>query len=848
MKRFLMALAIALECVLLTCCAALADGVTAADVYSELQTKQLNVVEPGTAKSSVPHTKEHFQNHLPDVQFVEIPGGGFIALWNDVHILDEIDAENNISEPIEDGILSFALSGQDLIGHAQSIDPGEKILLVQRSDNGDIASLVMGQAGSYDVDTCCFALAQETQTQPTRATDYVLGYCAGSSENSIQLHTLLGGEQGHRYPFDLSGIPVASGVTVDLNGAFVVDGDVISADFWPWEFDVDVNFSISMNCESINVHAESPCLTGSVDIIPIKIPLIPEVLTLDCSPKLFLDATASAEVEFAMSCTLGGEVWIDSDFNAGFIPVTDADMSLKAAKISTEVYCGVSVGGDLSLMDVCGIDLRYKVGYVLTATASAGHFDVDDADKSRWHACEDLQCFQGTVRPRKGPFGVDVEVLGVLSQNLWTITEPEDGDSILSFYDSLSFGDKDWTLCPHYGYPLDVVVIDPATGNAVEGAVVSAAGCEDAFREAAGGVTTDAQGRATLYIPLANPSGDSLKEGDHSYSIQLSAVYTTADGQRITMENCTFAVTGLNENKRINNTPLTLTLKQPCYLVEFYYNYDGRSGTYPATPNSIETRYGQVGQEVSATETDRSPHVEEVDPSAGGLDIGNPSDPWSTAGPDIDTPLPTPALTLYLDDQAPNILSGTIGEMDQEPLRLKLYYAIGCSIVFNPGDGQGGLFGFPVIRGDSYTLPGCPFLAPAGKMFDCWKMGDTACRPGQQIIADNINGVSFQAAWKDAVFVDPDWQLPAGTREVGENAFEGISASVVAIPSGCRQIGAGAFRNCKMLQAIRIPADCSLGEGVFDGCAVVYVFGVSGSPAEAYCSAHENCVFVQEDQ
>lgn len=158
----------------------------------------------------------------------------------------------------------------------------------------------------YRFGFCIFALAQETQTQPTRATDYVLGYCAGSSENSIQLHTLLGDEQGHRYPFDLTGIPVASGVTVDLNGAFVVDGEVISADFWPWEFDVDVKFSISMSCESIKVHAESPCLTGSVDIIPIKIPLIPEVLTLDCSPKLFLDATASAEVDFTMSCTLGG--------------------------------------------------------------------------------------------------------------------------------------------------------------------------------------------------------------------------------------------------------------------------------------------------------------------------------------------------------------------------------------------------------------------------------------------------------------------------------------------------------------------------------------------------------------
>ena len=848
MKRILIPLALALIMALLTGCAALADGVTPDDVYNELKTKQLNVVEPGTAKSGGPHTKEHFQNHLPDVQFVELSGGGFIALWNDVHILDEMGEENNISDPAEEESLSFILAGQDLTDHAQAINPGEKTLLVRRSANGDIESLVMGHAGSYDADTCCFALASETQEQFTRATDYVLGYVAGSGGNNIQLNTLLGSEGGHRYPFDLSGVPLASGVTVDLKGAFTVDGEVLSADFWPWEFDVDVKFSISMDCESIFIHAESPCLTASVDIIPINIPLIPEVLTLDCSPKLFLDATMSAEAEFTMSCELGGEVWIDGDFNAGFIPVTDSSMSLKSAKLSAEVYCGVSVGGDLSLMEVCSIDLRYKVGYVLNPTTSAGHFDSEDEEKKRWHACEDLQCFQGTVRPRKGPFSIDADVLGVLSEPLWTISEPQDGEPILSFYDSLSFGDRDWTLCPHYGYPLEVVVNEAVTGNAVEGAVVSTTGCEDAFREAVSGVTTDAQGRATLYIPLANPSGDSLKEGDHSYTIQLSAVYTAADGQQITAAPCTFTVTGLNENQRINNTPITLVLTQPFYLVEVYYNDEGRSGSYPETPGSTETRYGQVGQQVSVTEADRSPRTQEADTSDDGLDIHYPSDPIGASGPDTDIPLPTPAIRLCLDEQAPNVFSGVIRETDQEPLRLKLYFAVACDIAFFPGDGQGAFFGYSVIRGDSYEIPGCPFIAPDGKMFDCWKKGDADYHPGQRVIADSMAGSTFQAAWKDAVFDAPDWRLPANIREVEENAFEGIGASAVDIPSGCVKIGAGAFRNCKLLQSIRIPADCSLGEDVFDGCAMVYVFGVSGSPAEAYCMAHGNCVFVQEDQ
>ena len=33
-------------------------------------------------------------------------------------------------------------------------------------------------------------------------------------------------------------------------------------------------------------------------------------------------------------------------------------------------------------------------------------------------------------------------------------------------------------------------------------------------------------------------------------------------------------------------------------------------------------------------------------------------------------------------------------------------------------------------------------------------------------------------------------------------------------------------------------------EDVFDGCELVYVFGVSGSPAKTYCENHSNCVFV----
>ena len=93
-------------------------------------------------------------------------------------------------------------------------------------------------------------------------------------------------------------------------------------------------------------------------------------------------------------------------------------------------------------------------------------------------------------------------------------------------------------------------------------------------------------------------------------------------------------------------------------------------------------------------------------------------------------------------------------------------------------------------------------------------------------------------------FGTPDFTLPAFLTTVEEEAFEGIAASVVDIPESCVSIGAHAFRNCPNLTQIRIPDGCALGTDVFDSCEMVYVFGTAGSPAETYCNAHDNCVFV----
>ncbi len=95
-------------------------------------------------------------------------------------------------------------------------------------------------------------------------------------------------------------------------------------------------------------------------------------------------------------------------------------------------------------------------------------------------------------------------------------------------------------------------------------------------------------------------------------------------------------------------------------------------------------------------------------------------------------------------------------------------------------------------------------------------------------------------------FLAPDFTLPVDAAVIEESAFEGANMSVAFIPDGCEIIGDHAFKDCLSLTQIRIPYSCALGADVFDGCGTVFVFGTAGSAAEAYCAAHDNCVFVAE--
>lgn len=85
----------------------------------------------------------------------------------------------------------------------------------------------------------------------------------------------------------------------------------------------------------------------------------------------------------------------------------------------------------------------------------------------------------------------------------------------------------------------------------------------------------------------------------------------------------------------------------------------------------------------------------------------------------------------------------------------------------------------------------------------------------------------------------PDVVLPAGLKEIGEEAFMGIAAKYVSIPEGVEQIGDKAFFDCPNLKIVQVPATADrLGEYLFGyHNHALTIFGVEGSAGQAYANA-----------
>ena len=90
------------------------------------------------------------------------------------------------------------------------------------------------------------------------------------------------------------------------------------------------------------------------------------------------------------------------------------------------------------------------------------------------------------------------------------------------------------------------------------------------------------------------------------------------------------------------------------------------------------------------------------------------------------------------------------------------------------------------------------------------------------------------------------FSLPAGLRTIEESAFEDMTAMISVDAGSVTSVGANAFKDCSTLNRIRLSKNCTIDADAFTGCGTVYIFAPAGGSTEAYCNAHENCVFVGE--
>ncbi len=96
------------------------------------------------------------------------------------------------------------------------------------------------------------------------------------------------------------------------------------------------------------------------------------------------------------------------------------------------------------------------------------------------------------------------------------------------------------------------------------------------------------------------------------------------------------------------------------------------------------------------------------------------------------------------------------------------------------------------------------------------------------------------------VFGPAAFTMPTAITTVEESAFEGMTAMTVVDANHCTTVGKWAFKGCTGLTELKLPKNCTIDADAFTGCGTVYIFAPGGGSTEAYCNAHENCVFVEE--
>ena len=152
--------------------------------------------------------------------------------------------------------------------------------------------------------------------------------------------------------------------------------------------------------------------------------------------------------------------------------------------------------------------------------------------------------------------------------------------------------------------------------------------------------------------------------------------------------------------------------------------------------------------------------------------------------------------------------------------------------------GSGRFLGWKAYRNDFKRWR----VLPAGSSDPIW--ADEVPAGGKYYLYGEVGIVAKTAEPGATLHFYAQWDTESGlvvpqyVREIEEGAFENIAASSAYVYDKCSKIGAGAFSKCKNLKTIRLPKDCEIGDGCFNGSPLTTITGPAGGTTQAWAEAN----------
>ena len=201
----------------------------------------------------------------------------------------------------------------------------------------------------------------------------------------------------------------------------------------------------------------------------------------------------------------------------------------------------------------------------------------------------------------------------------------------------------------------------------------------------------------------------------------------------------------------------------------------------------------------------------------------------------------TQILRMYLEEGGRlRMFASSYSYYDGNLIEINIYDSL--KLTLKPESAQLGFGGTlaltPVFKPAALDTPPLTYTSSNAQIVSVDKQGvATGHLPGKTIITASYSDM-ISAQCEITVQGDKVLILPAGTKEIGEEAFVSADTDHVILPEGLREIETRAFASCEDLLYVNIPDSVSsIASDAFDGCTSLTLVGGESSMAKEYAEA-----------